>query len=254
MAPHVDHITEQALKYGVPPTLALAMARHESAGVANALGDYNPETGRKEAKGLWQVTDNNLKSWGFGNEDARLDPRRSTELIMPELAKRYQAAGGDYGLMQGAYMRPGHFKRVMAGEPLEKVFGSQPIALARIKYFQKIQQTFPDWKENMKKAEEAKTPAPLMTDPSPNAPNFITAQTLPTYDDYLASVTPPDLGYTPADAAPVPQVNYDTFGGLDASQAAFLQQQALADAQRAQMQQQMLAQQAAQQEYDAPVG
>lgn len=200
--PHEGFVSDAASRHGVPPALALAMIRHESAGVSEAIGD------KGQGLGWWQVNTKYKDKWGFGKEDARLDPRRSTELIMPSIAKIYNDSKGDWGLTRARYMRPGLAARIAAGEPVDTVLGKSPIALAEFKAFQRLQKAFGPTGVNTPTKEAApnnSSAAPMIM---PNMADMQIAQHEP---------EPVDFGYAPQSPS------IDTFAGLDSSQAAFLQ-------------------------------
>ena len=206
--PHEGFVSDVAARHGVPPAFALAMIRHESAGVPDAIGDAG------QGLGWWQVNTKYKDSWGMGKEDARLNPRRSTELIMPSIARIYNKSNGDWGQARVRYMRdPKLAARIAAGEPAEVVLKGQQIALAEYNAFKRIQQRFGD-------TAAAAKPEPQQT-VQPAPPSNAAPMVMPNIGDMQIAQAPEDeppvdFGYTPQ------TLGLDTFAGLDQSQAAFL--------------------------------
>ena len=85
---YADKIADKAKEMGVPPTLAVAIAYHESR--------LNPDAarGKNGEFGIMQVTPTTGKSMGFTNKDLN-DPEKNIEAGLKYLKQNLDAFGGD---------------------------------------------------------------------------------------------------------------------------------------------------------------
>lgn len=140
LAPHIEHIVKTAIANGVDPDFAVATVLAESAGAPEAKRD---EGKGRFARGLWQVHDDYMTSWGFDpKNDTRHDPVASTTAIMPHLKAVYDKAGGDWALARTMYMRGPDgpmAKKLLVGQPPKDVFKGSPVAANQHAMFARLQ-------------------------------------------------------------------------------------------------------------------
>jgi hypothetical protein len=93
-----SQITQTALQYGVPPSLALAVAKQESGFNPNRVSPVNNDGTRDY--GVMQLNSNNLAAWGVTNP---LDPTQNINAGVSYLAQLLQQYNGDQASALAAY-------------------------------------------------------------------------------------------------------------------------------------------------------
>lgn len=196
LAPYVGHVQQTAQALGVDPDFVVASIVAESNGIPNAVSDNG------KAIGIYQVQTPYLKDYGFAR-DQRTNPVAATNAIMPTFRKIVDSAGGDWALARAMYMRGQNSPQVQAlrkGQPAEKVFAGDPVALSQYRQFKALQagrqpgfkppppEQVPTQQAAKPQAQDAQAqqmaaapvavrPAPVLPLPIPVVPDMRTVQT-----------------------------------------------------------------------------
>ena len=95
-----DMVTASAQKYGLPPSVAIAVVQQESSWNPNAVGPVN-KNGTRDY-GLFQLNTATLQQNGISTAQA-LDPATNIDIGVQMLANYYSQYGGDLPSVLGAY-------------------------------------------------------------------------------------------------------------------------------------------------------
>ena len=156
LAPHRELIDTVARKHGLDPQAAYMLISAESSGQADAVGDGG------KARGLYQVQTPYLRDYGM-TADVRLDPRASTEAVLPVWSRYIREEGGDWGRATARYMRgqgSAAYKALKAGKSPEEAFGADAVGLSRYRQAKSIQARYGGAATAPQAADTNTAPAP----------------------------------------------------------------------------------------------